>query len=79
MGINRRDWRGEYITVEIPDALYNRMAMPLSVAKQVTEKFLSWYYDWLLEHEPKATCSHAEINNILGLIQGDLNEVLRTK
>ena len=67
--VNRRDWSQEKMA----------SGLLVSVGKQVTEEFLSWYFDWLLEHEPKATHSHAEISNILGLLQGDLNEVLKTE
>jgi len=84
MGINRKDWSFEVLPdlIEINRTYDDRKVwgrITLPEAKKIAERFLSWYYDWLIEYEPKATGSHAEINNILGLLQGDLNEVLRTE
>ena len=87
MGINRRDWKYDRYPQMVMIQEINRVEwtrelvgwISLEEAKKVCEGFLSFYYDWLLEHEPRAYASHHEITDILGLIQGDLNEVLRTE
>ena len=83
MGINWSEERrhsGRFaVRLSTPEEHIVRGWIELADAKKVTEFFLSWYYDWLSEHEPKATGSRREIDNILGLLSGDLNEVLKTE
>jgi hypothetical protein len=74
-----KDWNKEAFIFRVKSRHGTFFPIDTGEAKKICEFFLSFYYDWLLRNEPRATSSRSEINDILGLLQGDLNEVLRTE